>query len=287
MSKNFYLQGTDASKESFNQGELINFEWNIIYACNFRCKYCFFEGKLEEYRKRNVILSVEDWVKIWKNIYNLYGRCSILITGGETFLYPDFINLMKEISQIHYLINISSNGSFDLNEVIGNFNPERISISLSFHPGFNTLEEIVQKKKMLDSKNFYSEFINLCCYPEFFDKIKKWIEYSAKEGVKLKLIPFVGEYNGKNYPDGYSNEEKNFLGMNDEWKNKVKTKGKLCKAGMKSAIIFPDGKVARCGQIGEKFLLGYIWDSNFRLLDKPLPCEKEYCPCLEGELCEK
>jgi len=286
MSQNFYLQGTDRTKESFNQKDSVSFEWNIIYKCNFRCKYCFFEGKWEEYGKRNVILSVKKWIKIWEKIHSLYGRCAILITGGEPFIYPNFIELIRELSEIHYPINISSNGSFNLNEVVENFNPEKVSISLSFQPGFNKLEEIVEKKNFLEDKGFHSDFINLCCYPEFFDKIKKWIEYASGKKVIMKLIPFIGDYNGIKYPEGYTEEEKEFLGINKKWENNVKTKGKPCKAGMKSALIFPDGKVARCGQIGEKFLLGYIWDDNFRLLDKPLPCEGEYCPCLEGEIIE-
>jgi len=84
----FYLQGTDTSKEGFSNGTPVGFEWNIIYSCNFRCPHCIFEGKWDEYGKRTVYLSVSEWVKHWERIYDRHGRASIIITGGEPFLYP-------------------------------------------------------------------------------------------------------------------------------------------------------------------------------------------------------
>ena len=48
--------------------------------------------------------------------------------------------------------------------------------------------------------------------------------------------------------------------------------------------MFPDGKVARCGQVGERVLVGNFFDSEFGLLDKPLACDAEFCPCDEGRL---
>jgi hypothetical protein len=58
-------------------------------------------------------------------------------------------------------------------------------------------------------------------------------------------------------------------------------KGEYCSAGHKSVLIFPDGKVARCGQIGERLLLGNIFTSGFKFFPKPMVCDAEMCPCLE------
>jgi len=105
-------------------------------------------------------------------------------------------------------------------------------------------------------------------------------------GEVLKVIPFYGTYNNTAYPDGYSEYEKKLLGINSVWEKNVKRKGATCKAGHNSALIFPDGKVARCGQIGERFPLGNIFKGDFKLLEAPMTCDAELCPCLEGELAD-
>ena len=110
----------------------------------------------------------------------------------------------------------------------------------------------------------------------------EYVKMFKEEGLVIKAIPFCGQYNGKNYPDSYTKEEKEILGINEVWENNVKRKGTLCAAGQKSALIFPDGKVARCGQIGERILVGNIFEKNFKLLDKPQECDVDMCPCLKA-----
>lgn len=282
-----YLQASSYQKEKFQASRKISFEWNIIYKCNYRCPYCFFKNKWQEYGRRNVILPPQRWKELWKRVYRMYGPASIIVTGGEPFVYPEFISIIKSISEYHFPINISSNGAVNLKRFASEIDPKKVSVSLSFHPEFNSLTEIIQKQKFLREKKFHSEYINLCVYPPYIEKLQEYSKISEKEGESLKIIPFIGHYGGKNYPDGYSEEEKKSLGMDETWEKNVKRKGTLCAAGMKSALIFPDGKIARCGQIGEKFLIGNFFSKDFKLLDNPLPCDAEICPCLEAVLPEE
>ncbi|MCX5713776.1 MAG: SPASM domain-containing protein, partial [Candidatus Omnitrophica bacterium] len=89
---------------------------------------------------------------------------------------------------------------------------------------------------------------------------------------------------GKEYPFSYTPEEKQVIGIGDDWYARVRKKDSLCPAGHNSALIFPGGKVARCCQIGEKHLVGDFFDTNFSLLDSPLVCEADHCPCDESRL---
>lgn len=280
----FYLQGKDANKEGFSRECNVNFEWNMLYECNYRCPHCIFEGKWEEYGPRTVYLSVAEWMKIWKRIYDRYGRTSLIITGGEPFIYPDFINLIEQISAMHHPINISTNASGDLIGFANKINPERVGLNLSFQPGFNNLDNILEKVQFLKKKGFNTSHINICAYPPYLNDIDVYIEKAYSQGEILKVIPFYGKYENVEYPDGYNEREKKLLGMDKSWEKNVRRKGKLCSAGYKSALIFPDGKVARCGQIGERFLIGNIFDENFHLLEKPLKCDVDLCPCLEGNI---
>jgi MoaA/NifB/PqqE/SkfB family radical SAM enzyme len=259
------------------------FTWNIHYACNYRCPYCFFEGKWEEYAKRNIYLSVKEWMIYWKRFYDYYGRCYILITGGEPFIYPNFIELIKELSRIHYPINISTNASGDLNEFVERVNLERVSLSVSFQPNFDNIKAFLKKVEFLKKYKFYG-CINFVAYPPFLNELESYVDKFREISEQLKIIPFWGIYQGKEYPFAYTQTEKQMLGINAAWFSQVRKSGLLCPAGYQSALIFPDGKVARCGQIGEKMIIGNFFDSKFKLLGDPLPCDAEFCPCDENKL---
>lgn len=259
------------------------FTWNIHYECNFRCPYCFFEGKWDEYHKRNVYLSVDEWMRYWNKIWEKYGRCYILITGGEPFIYPNFIELIEGLSQVHYPINISTNASGDLESFVKKIDHERVSLSVSFQPDFDDLKTFLEKVRFLKEHKI-DGCINFVAYPPYLKDIKGYVEKFALIGETLKVIPFWGKYQEKDYPVAYSQKEKELIGIDELWFNKVRKKGALCPAGNNSALIFPDGKIARCGQIGEKMLIGNFFDPEFKLLDEPLPCDAESCPCGEDRL---
>jgi len=168
----------------------VRFTWNIVYDCNYRCSYCFFNGKWEEYGKRNIYLSVDEWMKHWNRIYERYGCCFILITGGEPFIYPNFIELIKKLSQIHYPINISSNASGDLGAFVEQINPERLSLSISFQPEFQNLENFLQKAKFL-RMNKFDGCINFVAYPPFLKDLRDYVNKFKSIGEDLKIILLI------------------------------------------------------------------------------------------------
>jgi MoaA/NifB/PqqE/SkfB family radical SAM enzyme len=261
----------------------VRITWNIIYDCNYRCPYCFFDGKWDEYRKRTKYLLPDEWMVHWRRIYDKYGAPYIVITGGEPFLYPNFIELIKKLSQISCHINISSNSSGDLKSFVEEIDPKRVSLSLSYQPEFDSLEDFVERLIFLREYNF-DGCLNFVAWPPYLKKINYIKDRLASRGESLKVIPFFGEYRGDNYPQSYTEEQRKLIGIDEAWFKRVKRKSSLCTAGQKTALVFPDGKVARCGQIGENMLLGNFFDYNFALLDSPLPCEAEFCPCGEDQV---
>ncbi|MCX5778296.1 MAG: radical SAM protein [Elusimicrobia bacterium] len=281
-----YLQGTNVEKERFSDCSQKSFEWNIIYDCNYRCPHCIFEGKWDEYRTRTRFLTATQWLAVWERIYRRYGRASILITGGEPFYYPGFIDIVAAISQVHYPINISTNSSGDLTAVVEKWDPQRVSLSFSFQPNFNTLSEVIERTRFLADKGFARSYINFCAYPPYLSDLDRYVAQARNAQEILKIVPFYGVYGGKDYPAGYSDTEKMQLGITPAWETNVMRRGKYCTAGKNTALIYPDGKVARCGQIGERISVGNIFDDDFALLERAQPCDVDFCPCLEAELSE-
>jgi hypothetical protein len=171
-----------------------------------------------------------------------------------------------------------------LEEFAGKVCPDRVSVSLSYQREFDTLESFINKVKLVRKHNFKG-CLNLVAYPPFLGRInddnKKLL---SETGEEFKIVPFFGVYDNKEYPGSYSEEEKSLIGIGDEWFKKVRRGGSFCSAGHTAALIFPEGKVARCGQIGERLLLGNFFDPGFELHGQPMICDAEYCPCREDKI---
>jgi MoaA/NifB/PqqE/SkfB family radical SAM enzyme len=225
----------------------------------------------------------------WRRIYDKYGSIRIEITGGEPFIYPDFIELVKLLSSIHS-VKITTNMSGDIEKFVKEIDSQKVDLDLNFHPLFANIETFIKKTLLLKESGFKAGVCYLA-YPPQMGRINMFRKRFQEVGIDFALAAFWGEYQGRRYPDSYTEEEREFirpfLGDIDRIVYHLKgesPKGKLCNAGYKYAVIQADGKVIRCGQLAEK-IISNLLDED--LLDKPEPCEADFCPCNEyGNLIE-
>jgi MoaA/NifB/PqqE/SkfB family radical SAM enzyme len=265
--------------------KMLKFAWDIHYRCNFRCPYCWFYKDWARLSSRNLYLSPDEWLIHWKRIYDKYGEVKIEIVGGEPFIYPNFIELVKKLSSLH-LIKVTTNLSGDIERFAEEIDPERVDLDLNFHILFIDLDTVINRALILKKAGFKGGICYLA-YPPQMHKIPFLSERFRREGINFALAAFWGEYNGRKYPESYTQEEKEmmrpFLGdveRIDYHLDAKSPRGKLCNAGYKYADIQADGKVVRCAQIGDKSI-GNITDERFSLLEGPVPCEAETCPSNE------
>ena len=98
-------------------------DWTINTRCNFNCDYCFFgDGVQIEHPSvgAHSIDSIAEFFNGTSKIWHLH------ITGGEPFLYPQFADLCKLLTQQHF-ISINSNlSSPRVNDFAEQINPERV-----------------------------------------------------------------------------------------------------------------------------------------------------------------
>jgi len=267
------------------------FTWGMHYQCNYKCSYCntpkpedhFFN---EKEKNRAIYLGVQEWLQVWDNIYKKYGSCRIRLDGGEPSIYPSFNELVTAISQQH-LLQINTNLSFDLQNFAKKVSPDRVRIDASFHPEFVTLEDFLHKILILNEHRF-KIVVSCVAYPPFLERIEEYKQPFENLHIPFIIHPLSGELNGKIYPRDYEMEEISKIYNFDEasrlimcWKkgeNKT-VKGKLCRMGQIYGRIYPNGDVYRCCADGGMLKLGNICEDTFQLLDNPLPCECENCPC--------
>lgn len=263
--------------------DLISFAWDIHYVCNFRCPYCWFFNNWAQQAQRNLYLSPQEWMVHWGRIHERYGEVRIAITGGEPFLYPRFIELVKALSGLH-IVKITTNMSGDIEKFAREIAPQRVYLDINFHPVFvKDTDEYIRKTKVLLNAGFD---VGVCylAYPPQLGMLDFYRKRFEREGINFALAAFWGTYQGKKYPESYSDQEreiiKPFLGdiKRVEFHLGGKSpRGKLCKAGCRYANIQGDGKVTRCAQYVDS-PMGSILDPAFRLYDAPMACEQDLCP---------
>jgi len=263
----------------------IRFTWDIHFRCNYRCPYCWFYHKGYDYARDERHFSTEEWVIMWKNIFEKYGPCYIEIASGEPFIYPNFVSLVREISKIH-LLTITTNLSVDIDDFVKQIDSSMVKIGVTFHPSFADFDKFIKKAQILKEHGFI-DTVNYLAYPPQIKQLDYFKKKFKQNGLAIMVTTFWGEHNGIKYPEGYTQQEiriiDNDIGKRNKEEYQLKpkeVKGRLCHAGYKYALIKPCGSVVRCSQLSDR-IIGNFFQEDFRLLDKPEPCEADSCPCNE------
>lgn len=272
----------------------VSFSWDLHYACNYRCPYCWWHGRWPQLAAMNQRLTPEEWFRHWERIYKDYGSVRISIIGGEPFIYPHFHEMVKLLSALHTML-ITTNLSTNIDRFSEEIDSEKVKISPTFHPTFADFDTFLKKCVLLKAKGF-TENVNYLAYPPQIKLLPSFKEKFNQAGLKLCVMTFWGTYAGKEYPGGYTDEERQIVSPelgkrnNEEFQlSPVDVfKDKICAAGHRYGVIQADGTVLRCGGSGLNEKIGNFFDENFKLQDKPYRCNAQFCKCNEwAEFLEK
>ncbi len=275
--------------------------WLINMECNFNCPYCFYEDSQRSLKQRMACMIMEKIpaLNIYKTrvvspeeaekFFNKENyRWWIIISGGEPFIYPNFIEIVQRLSKNH-LITIGTNLSLPVDEFIKKIKPDNIrSFYASLHLGERerkglSAEEFLTKAILLKNAGFNVE-VNYVMYPPLISRFKETYEKFKQQGIEVEAKVFRGKYQGKEYPQSYTDEErKMFYDLIPSEVDRAASfhnlsfKGVPCSAGLRLVRINPDGSVTRCPHDHEK--LGNIFTQKLNLHKKPKKCDVPYCKC--------
>ncbi|MBN1764076.1 MAG: radical SAM protein [Sedimentisphaerales bacterium] len=241
----------------------------LTMACPYRCSYCIneYESPREHFR----MISTAKWVRALSRLTNLkreQGEVPITLSGGEPSMHPGFYDIINELPE-RIRIDILTNLSFDVDEMIARVNPDRLrreapyaSIRVSYHPDQMNLDDLLAKTHRLMAANF-SVGIWGVLHPDQEGIVLEAQKRAHKEGIDFRTKEFLGLAYGRLYgqfkfPDACTMEKK----------EKV-----LCRTS--ELIMGPNGSVYRCHHdLYENCEpVGYILDPDFRMTGEYLPCE--------------
>lgn len=141
----------------------------LLPLCNMNCDMCYVRLSREEMECQGRMRTAEEWLEIGRQMKEA-GVLFLLLTGGEPFLYPDFKRLYLGLKQMGMILTINTNGTL-IDEELADFfaknKPRRINITL-----YGTDEET---------------YINLCHYPEGYERTLRGIRLLRERGVDVKV----------------------------------------------------------------------------------------------------
>jgi MoaA/NifB/PqqE/SkfB family radical SAM enzyme len=294
------------------------YTWDIHYACNYRCSYCYFCNSWEDEAKKNRYPGIEKWKKIWDDIFAKYGTGHIHISGGEPFAYPDIYEITEHLIK-NFTVEYDTNLSWDVDKFMAKIPPDRVKFAISYHPQFAEFEEYIDKIKKLKDAG-YDLGVNYVAHPTQLEKMAYYKQRLDEIHVSFDVMPFRGQYESKEYPKSYNEKEKELMTSLDKntagrmleayapeekapepkqaeqkaetqpqptentdstahYANTNKHYKKFCRMGQMYTKIHPNGNAYRCCLIKEEGLIGNLIDGTFKFYEDPQPCVYDKCPC--------
>ncbi len=272
-------------REENHDGPMMS--WLINQRCNFVCKYCFFPPEVNavehagvgSFTPQEIADRFDETNKSWW----------IMLTGGEPFLYPNFIEVVEKLTKNHYVM-INTNFSINtVKEFADTIDPERIySINAALHieerERFGNLQAYIDRVLYFQERGFQVR-VEYVVYPSLFDRIEDDIKMLKDAGVEIiNLKTFRGMYNGISYPSAYSKEQREYIDANALDPLEVELIdtsysffGKPCSSGRDFFQMDPAGDITRCGT-SSKVLFNLRDGITFSETDRPCPFPKCGCP---------
>jgi len=255
--------------------------WHITRACNLNCKYCCSPNK----NMHSPVVNIQRLSKALRE----HGReWTIHMSGGEPFLYPDFIGVCRELTK-EFRIKVNSNliHSTEVRAFSNLINPDKVELILaSLHieemERLGMLEDFIGNVLLLKERGF-KVIVKFVLHPTLIERFQGDCRYFDSRGIKLSAKPFQGVYQGKRYPKAYPDNVKNIFSNNAHGSAFYPFcfKGINCSAGRLSVHIESDGLVTRC--LDDLTILGNIHD-GFKLKNTASPCRSYRCSCFGYDL---
>lgn len=212
------------------------------------------------------------------------------MSGGETFLYPRFVELAEALTRNHFIsinTNLSTPNVFEFADKI---DPERV---LTLNAGLHILERVKRKggvEKYIEAFHYFQQRgfnirLEYVTYPPLLARLEKDMDYYKSRGIETFNIKiFRGTYEGKPYPASFTEEEQalinEYLADTREWeimKSDNNFFGLPCASGQRSFAMDPSGTLRRCITLRKEY--GNLFTGRYYMDDTPKPCPARRCAC--------
>lgn len=197
----------------------LNATFELTPRCNMRCKMCYIH-RPECLPKQLPLCPKSFWLDMARQAKEM-GTLILVITGGETFLYPEAEALLEELLEMGFLISLNTNGTLLDDRRIAWLNahrPAKINISLygasdetyetlcGIKGGFSFTSSAIDKLLSFG----HNVYLNGTLTPENVGDIPRMVEFAKARGLVLHNTSYLfppGRYGIHSAPSRLSPDE--------------------------------------------------------------------------------
>ncbi|MFO1322755.1 MAG: SPASM domain-containing protein [Burkholderiales bacterium] len=263
-------------------------DYNI---CNYTCEYCI-AGQNDPNDPRVLAQwHVDNYRPIIDAMTRLPYELNVRLgVGGEFFLNPQLIDGARVLSHSANVsgVNLITNLSFPVKHYrrwFGDFDRAKVGLVASYHPTqIKDKDEWWRTARAMNDEVDFS--VCTVAHPTVLPELAAVIPAMRKAGLSVFVQPFLGAFEGRNYPDAYSDADRDVLRRlfysRHDWEYLLVGKRPgLCNAGFKSIYVDMTGTVRICGMAirGPEPVGNLLTGEPLALYDGPRPCTALDCRC--------
>ena len=160
--------------------------FELTCRCNFDCRMCYIHRSQFDASARAAERDAAWWLALARSARDA-GMLTLLLTGGEQLLRPDFPEIYTACRNLGLLVSVNTNGTLltpELVQLLAQTPPQRINLTL-----YGASRET---------------YAALCGRPEAYDRVLWAIDALQAAGVPLKLNFTETPYNQVDAPAVYA-----------------------------------------------------------------------------------
>ena len=244
--------------------------------CNYSCPYCSYDqGSLQI--GHHFQGAIESWHETLKKTF---GRQHLVFYfgHGEPMLGKRWFDVVEMIgNEPNWEMRVISNISPPLKKLLNSkvAKEGRLNINASFHPTQTTKAKFL--KKLLQCREYGIEVpIVYTLWPPFFKRFEDDFRVFDENNFLIHVRRFKGVYNGKSYPEEYTEEERRFIAKYADdttikyMLSNEPTDGKPTWTSVDFMIMDNKGNVGYCDDYPTSmFTFGNVFSGNVRLNIEP------------------
>jgi GT2 family glycosyltransferase/organic radical activating enzyme len=264
--------------------------WHLNEACNFNCPYCVLDTVDVFHPDEHPFCGAHTPEHISSCFDRTGKKWRIHMSGGEPFLYPEFIGLCTQLTNNHMLsinTNLSTDNVFSWADVIASDMVHSINANIHMPERIKRekgCERFIEKVHYLQKRKFRVRVVYVA-YPPLMKRIEQDFDYLRSKGISSLLLKvFRGAYAGSTFPDSYTKRDRRLfskLGLTTYEKNILDGitgfKGELCTSGQNAFHMDVYGNLRRCNTIKDWY--GNLLLEKYGFDELPSRCTEDTCQC--------
>lgn len=257
--------------------------------CNYKCTYCIVATAQEEF----ISWSEDNYKAIISNLTSVSFKYNIRLgVQGEFFANKVLVEGGRVLSNSDNCagVNLITNLSLSIKQfekIFEGYDISKVGVVASYHPTeIKDIEDWIETAKYMNEKVDFS--IVVVAFPPILSELEDKVRLFHSLGIHVAVQGYIGEYEGKNYPEEYTEEQRQriktmtYSRHDFEFFINLKTP-EMCNAGYKSCFINAvTGDVLSCGiplMTDAKKIGNLVESPEVAFLTEPMRCSSPRCLC--------